>query len=183
MTPGFHPKTGCLNVGHWRPDDVREILARKDIFRLQSAPCIFCGEIVSDNFYIVEQGGMPACMRCVEDRPLLMQTFKERRKRPTKREKITRDTLMSWYHVPLEEAAKGMDVCVTYLKNLCRAHGIGKWPYRQLSKAKIASTGETEDSAEEEQWLAAKRLLSLRCVQMGGKKRRRRERASAGKKE
>ena len=186
--PGFHPKTGYLNVGPWRVYDVMEILAtRKDISRFQSAPCNFCGEVISDNFYIFKQGGVPACMRCFDDRPrLMMKTPKGRKACPRhtetlpkglKRERITLDTLMSWYHVPLKQAAKGMDVSVTYLKNLCRMHGINEWPYRQLSKANIASTSDTEDSAEEEQWLAAERLLSLRC------KKRRRKRASAGKKE
>jgi hypothetical protein len=43
------------------------------------------------------------------------------------------EQLRSVYHVPINEAAKKLDIGVTLLKRLCRQHQIGRWPYRKLS--------------------------------------------------
>lgn len=36
------------------------------------------------------------------------------------------------FHIPLSEAARGLNVCSTKLKKLCREYGILKWPYRKV---------------------------------------------------
>jgi hypothetical protein len=45
---------------------------------------------------------------------------------------IDADTLRSAYHLPIEQAAKKLGVCVTVLKRICRTQNISRWPYRKV---------------------------------------------------
>ena len=42
------------------------------------------------------------------------------------------------FSMPLTEAADALGVCATTVKNECRRLGIGRWPYRQITKHKSA---------------------------------------------
>lgn len=41
------------------------------------------------------------------------------------------------FHIPLKEAARKLNVCSTTLKSVCRKHGLSRWPYRTLTKARL----------------------------------------------
>ncbi|CAM9158754.1 unnamed protein product [Phaeothamnion confervicola] len=41
--------------------------------------------------------------------------------------------LERFYHKPLNQAAKDLNVSLTMLKKLCRQYGIKRWPHRQVS--------------------------------------------------
>lgn len=45
---------------------------------------------------------------------------------------VTREKLEANFHLPMIEVAKKFDVCLTFFKRICRAHGIKRWPYRKL---------------------------------------------------
>ena len=45
---------------------------------------------------------------------------------------ITLDELRARFHRPLADVAKEYGVCLTYIKKLCRAYNIGRWPYRKV---------------------------------------------------
>ncbi|WOL11589.1 hypothetical protein Cni_G20353 [Canna indica] len=40
--------------------------------------------------------------------------------------------LASYVHLPIQEAAKELQICPTALKKVCRKHGIRRWPYRKI---------------------------------------------------
>jgi len=40
--------------------------------------------------------------------------------------------LSQTFHMPIQEAAKHLGVGTTTLKKICRAHGVGRWPFRAL---------------------------------------------------
>lgn len=42
------------------------------------------------------------------------------------------EVLQSVFHLPIEQAAKRLGMCVTVLKRICRSHGIARWPYRKV---------------------------------------------------
>ena len=44
--------------------------------------------------------------------------------------------IVQYFHLPLEEAAKQLRVCVATLKRSCRDHGIRSWPFRKLRAIK-----------------------------------------------
>ena len=48
-----------------------------------------------------------------------------------KSHRITREALEEHYDIPLADVARKFDVCLTYLKKICRGHGIKHWPYRK----------------------------------------------------
>ncbi|CAM9395848.1 unnamed protein product, partial [Discosporangium mesarthrocarpum] len=41
--------------------------------------------------------------------------------------------LEKFYHVPLNHAARELNVSLTMLKKLCRQYGVKRWPHRQVS--------------------------------------------------
>merc|ERR1712230_145402 len=49
-----------------------------------------------------------------------------------KAERVTLAILQDHFHLPMVEAAKKFDVCLTFFKRICRSHGIKRWPYRKL---------------------------------------------------
>ena len=52
---------------------------------------------------------------------------------PTKKIKISRETVREHVHLPIQEAAKLIGVCPTVLKKQCRQLGIRRWPYRKVT--------------------------------------------------
>lgn len=47
---------------------------------------------------------------------------------------LTVDELSSYFHLPINEVAKKLGLCVTVLKARCRERGITRWPYRKVRK-------------------------------------------------
>lgn len=45
-------------------------------------------------------------------------------------------SLAECFHLPLDEAARKLDVCVATIKRICRGHNIRRWPYRSLRAVK-----------------------------------------------
>ena len=41
--------------------------------------------------------------------------------------------LIKHFHRPLSDVAKDFDVCMTFMKKVCRGHGIVRWPYRKVT--------------------------------------------------
>jgi hypothetical protein len=57
------------------------------------------------------------------------------RRRPARgQSRIEFERLAAFFHVPINEAAKGLGVCATVLKKVCRKHGIPRWPHRKIKK-------------------------------------------------
>ncbi|KAH3731470.1 RWP-RK domain-containing protein [Pelomyxa schiedti] len=45
---------------------------------------------------------------------------------------VTRDDLKKYFHLPIQVVAGELGVCTTMLKQLCRKHGIQRWPHRKI---------------------------------------------------
>lgn len=45
---------------------------------------------------------------------------------------LTRETISSYFYMPITEAAKELNVGLTFLKKRCRQLGIPRWPHRKL---------------------------------------------------
>lgn len=41
--------------------------------------------------------------------------------------------LRDYFHLPIEEAAKKVDLCPTVLKKTCRKAGLARWPHRKVN--------------------------------------------------
>ena len=52
--------------------------------------------------------------------------------RSSKTSKISYDVLAARFHLPLIDVCREFNVCLTFLKQLCRKHGIKRWPFRQV---------------------------------------------------
>ncbi|KAM7256961.1 hypothetical protein ACFE04_012702 [Oxalis oulophora] len=66
-------------------------------------------------------------------------TYNRRRtRRPSLSEQRQRIASMSLnditalFHLPIDEAAKRMDLCSTVVKKICRRDGLGRWPHRKV---------------------------------------------------
>ncbi|XP_058781038.1 uncharacterized protein LOC131655152 [Vicia villosa] len=46
--------------------------------------------------------------------------------------KLTLNDLCDYFHLPIEEAAKTVDLCPTVLKKTCRKAGLARWPHRKV---------------------------------------------------
>ncbi|KAF3333923.1 Protein RKD3 [Carex littledalei] len=86
--------------------------------------------------------------------------------------------IAKYFHLPLLEAAKELQICTSSLKAICRKHGITRWPQRKIramdirivnlkknlksqnSKSKIANRIKTEIK-----WLEEKRAAICSGVQ------------------
>ena len=47
---------------------------------------------------------------------------------------LTLDELSANFHLPINDVARKLGLCVTVLKQRCREHGITRWPYRKVKK-------------------------------------------------
>lgn len=47
---------------------------------------------------------------------------------------LTLEHLSAHFHRPINDVARTLGVCVTVLKQVCREHGIVRWPYRKVRK-------------------------------------------------
>lgn len=80
------------------------------------------------------------------------------------------EMLECFYHVPLNIAARQLNVSLTMLKKLCRAYGVKRWPHRQVSSLdKAISRLEEKINARKD---GGKDAPSLRRKLAQGKKRR-----------
>ena len=51
---------------------------------------------------------------------------------------VAKEAIQSKFHLPLSVASTQLGVSQSYLKRLCRTHGIPRWPFRQVSRAQHA---------------------------------------------
>jgi len=49
-------------------------------------------------------------------------------------DKLSLDILEAHFHLPLRDVAEKFNVCVTFFKKVCRAHGIERWPHRKVAQ-------------------------------------------------
>mmetsp|Transcript_2732 Transcript_2732/g.10714 ORF Transcript_2732/g.10714 Transcript_2732/m.10714 type:complete len:342 (-) Transcript_2732:394-1419(-) len=47
---------------------------------------------------------------------------------------LTLEELSANFHLPINDVARKLGLCVTVLKQRCREHGITRWPYRKVKK-------------------------------------------------
>lgn len=66
--------------------------------------------------------------------PLDASSPRSGRKSTRGQSRIEFERLSQFFHVPINEAAKGLGVCATVLKKVCRKHGIPRWPHRKIKK-------------------------------------------------
>ncbi|KAK9289415.1 hypothetical protein L1049_007570 [Liquidambar formosana] len=46
--------------------------------------------------------------------------------------KLTLRDFVQYFHLPIEDAAKQLNICLTVVKKICRKHGLNRWPYRKI---------------------------------------------------
>ena len=51
---------------------------------------------------------------------------------------VAKEAIQSKFHLPLSVASTQLGVSQSYLKRLCRTHGIPRWPFRQVSRTQHA---------------------------------------------
>ena len=39
---------------------------------------------------------------------------------------------VEYFHLPIEEAARRLNICPTVMKKICRKNGVLRWPYRKV---------------------------------------------------
>ena len=72
---------------------------------------------------------------------------------------LTTSDLAKYYHLPINEAAKEMDICTSVLKKICRKQGIKRWPHRKFkSLDRLISSLDDKEQVEQ---LKQKRELLL----------------------
>lgn len=47
--------------------------------------------------------------------------------------KLTIYDFTRYFHLPIDKAAEGLNICPTVVKKICRKHGVDRWPYRKVS--------------------------------------------------
>ena len=72
---------------------------------------------------------------------------------------LTTSDLAKYYHLPINEAAKEMDICTSVLKKICRKKGIKRWPHRKFKSLDRLIT--SLDDKEQVEQLKQKRELLL----------------------
>ncbi|GAA0173491.1 hypothetical protein Leryth_000722 [Lithospermum erythrorhizon] len=53
--------------------------------------------------------------------------------------------LATYFHLPIEVAAKEINVCPTVIKKICRRYGLGRWPYRKVNSISKKITERRQD--------------------------------------
>jgi hypothetical protein len=69
----------------------------------------------------------------------LAMSREKRKAEPVSGRDCTYSDLQQYFHLPIVEAARLLNVCPSYLKKVCRRNNILRWPYR-----KIKSIGKSE---------------------------------------
>lgn len=69
---------------------------------------------------------------------------------------ITHEDLRSRFETPLAQVAREFGVSLTYLKKVCRSHGIARWPYRKLKAMQHKATKESRSFARKKRSRAEK---------------------------
>ncbi|RVW52342.1 Protein NLP3 [Vitis vinifera] len=46
--------------------------------------------------------------------------------------KLTIYDFTRYFHLPIDKAAEGLNICPTVVKKICRKHGVDRWPYRKV---------------------------------------------------
>ena len=72
---------------------------------------------------------------------------------------FTTSDLAKYYHLPINEAAKQLEICTSVLKKICRKQGIKRWPHRKFKSLDrlISSLGDEQEVEK----LREKRALLL----------------------
>ncbi|KAK6251106.1 hypothetical protein QUC31_008701 [Theobroma cacao] len=77
---------------------------------------------------------------------------------------LTLKDIEKYFHLPIEEAARRLDLSVTVLKKICRKYGVLRWPHRKIQsmeKQIVFWTGKLNSNDPEERDRAAKIILKL----------------------
>ena len=83
--------------------------------------------------------------------------------------KITLEKLSEFFQLPQKDAAREMEMSLTSLKKICRAHGITRWPFRKLMSLERTIDKMNRDSSIIESISAQHVTVSkLGCVPLSG---------------
>ncbi|MED6206883.1 hypothetical protein PIB30_030765 [Stylosanthes scabra] len=65
--------------------------------------------------------------------------------------KMTLDDFAPYFHIPIEEASRQMNICPTVMKKICRREKLQRWPYRKVKSTakKISKLTKTMESKDE----------------------------------
>ena len=81
---------------------------------------------------------------------------------------ITKSTLCNYFHLPINDAAKHLGVCVTMLKKTCRKYGISRWPYRRIKcidkKISVLRTYLSESPKQKDVDLSAPTVIKVHSL-------------------
>uniref|UniRef100_A0A9I9DDV7 RWP-RK domain-containing protein n=1 Tax=Cucumis melo TaxID=3656 RepID=A0A9I9DDV7_CUCME len=58
--------------------------------------------------------------------------FKSQSEQRQRAGRMTVNDLKEYLHLPISEAAKKMNLCLTVVKKICRRSGLRRWPYRKV---------------------------------------------------
>jgi len=83
---------------------------------------------------------------------------------PPPTRQITFEELSKYFHLPVRQAAKNLNICSTILKRVSRSYGMERWPFRKLKSideqlAKVKSLVGKTDNEKREQEEETKRLI------------------------
>ncbi|PSR93612.1 hypothetical protein CEY00_Acc28226 [Actinidia chinensis var. chinensis] len=64
--------------------------------------------------------------------------------------KLRLKDLIGYFHLPINTAAKKMNVCPTVIKKVCRKHGLQRWPHRKIKsiERKISTVRENLNAGD-----------------------------------
>ncbi|CAN6234329.1 unnamed protein product [Urochloa humidicola] len=76
--------------------------------------------------------------------------------------------IAQYFHLPIKEASKALDIGVTTLKGKCRKYGIPRWPHRKIKSLDslihdLEYVLMTED-ANQEEWLQNKHAAEIKAL-------------------
>ncbi|XP_057739101.1 uncharacterized protein LOC130956088 isoform X1 [Arachis stenosperma] len=65
--------------------------------------------------------------------------------------KMKLDDFAPYFHFPIEEASRQMNICPTVVKKICRKEGLSRWPYRKIKSTvrQISQLKRTMESKDE----------------------------------
>ncbi|KAL5817895.1 hypothetical protein ACOSQ3_026273 [Xanthoceras sorbifolium] len=103
-------------------------------------PNLIQGDVFWDDFYCpVFEPEKPPMLLCESGEITSEESMtKSKVKRDNKEEKrsnskmLSRSTICSYFYLPISQAAKELNVGLTFLKKRCRELGIRRWPHRKL---------------------------------------------------